>query len=277
MLTTSIDQRRLDSMIQGVYNALIGTGADASEVVKDESRLLALQIMKVAQPRDRKKTGDRIASSIKSRFTELGDGFDKELSSQTGEANWYRADSKFLYGVSPDLDMRGANADTLAEIYYAAHNIGGKTRIVNDFNPARPSGQRKAILAKVLARKSDINRLVTLAKTAIGKLPASWFATARQIDSSASAPQWIARHLKGNQTTKSITDLTGLRNSDSPSAAFGSKAVGVAKFNRAIQFAVNLRAKKLLARLRLILSGYSRDVSEGIKARRQSKRIKGDE
>ena len=277
MVTATIDQRGLDFMLNGVKNALVGTGGDVSELTKDESRLLALGIMKVAQPRDRKKTGDRIKDSVRNRFASLGDSYTPTGKQNSDGVVWYRSDSKFLYGVAEDKDYRKASLDALAEVYYQARKgDDGKMRLVSDFKSPRPSGQRKAVLRKVIANKSDVNRLITFAKTAIGKLPASWLATAKQIDNSANAPQWISRHLKGgNKTTKSITDLSGLNNVEHPSTTFGSKARGVNRFGRAVQFAVNLREKKLAWRLKLILSGYAQDVKNGIAAQRHAKKIKG--
>jgi len=273
MITATIDQRGLDFMLNGVKNALVGTGGDVSELCKDESRLLALGIMKVAQPKDRKKTSQRIESSIRSKFDSLYESFMPKGKTDENGIEWYRSDHNFLYGVGEDKVEN--SVDRLTEIYYQAKNINGKTRLVYDFNPARPSGQRKAVLQKVTAKKSVINKVVAQAKLAIGKLPASWYATAKQIDNAASAPQWISRHIKGNTTTKSITDLSGLRNLDHPSAAFGSKAKGVGKFSRAVQFAVNLREKKLAWRLKLILSGYAQDVKNGIAAQRRAHKTKG--
>lgn len=275
MVIATIDQRGLDSVLNSVRDALVGTGGDASNITKDESRLLALGIMNVAQPKDKKKTAARIDSSIRQRFANLNEQYFPTGKVDSDGIAWYRSDSRFLYGVSEDLDMRKSSADRLLDIYYQAKVVGGKTRLVKDFNPPRPSGQKKAILAKVLTSKASMNRLVAMAKLAIGKLPASWLATARQISPSANAPEWIARHLKGSKTTKSITDLTGLSNANNPSVTFGSSAKGVGRFGRSVQFAVNLRAKKLAYRLDLILSGYAEDVKNGIKAQRHANKVKG--
>lgn len=266
-------------MVNAIGNALVGTGGDASEVVKDESRLLAMGISKVAQPKNRKKTGERIARSFESKFKALsedqtqGDHLGKPGS--TG-VRWYRADSKFLYGVAPDSDMRQASAETLLNIYYHTKKIEGKTRIVVDFNHPRKQ-QRVAITTKVTVKKSTLNRAIAIAKLAIGKLPASWFATAKKIKPALVAPQWIERHIKGNKTTKSITDISRMAIPESPSITLGSRAVGVSKFSRPIQFAIDLRAKKMNARLNLILSGYSRDVASGIRAHRHAHKVKGVE
>lgn len=277
MLTSTIDTRGLDFMLNGVKNALVGTGGDVSELTKDESRLLALGIMKVAQPKDRRVTAARIAGSMWLKFGDLGESYSPKGKTGADGVEWYRSSSKFLYGVAEDKDMRGASIDSLAGIYYQARKgDDGKTRVVSDFNPPRPSGQKKAVLQKVSIDKKDKARLYRFLVTAIGKLPASWLATAKQIDGSAAAPKWISRHLKGgNKTTKSITDLSGLNNVEHPSTTFGSKARGVNRFGRAVQFAVNLREKKMAWRLKLILSGYAQDVKNGIAVHRHAKSTKG--
>lgn len=276
MLTTTIDTRGLNFVLDGVKNALLGQGGDVSTLCADESRLLAVGISDVARPKDRTKTGNRIAASYRAKFLALGQE-QTDFEANTGKeghtgVKWYRCDSKFLFGVAPDSDLRHAEPQTLVNIYYRAKMIQGKT--VVDFKHPRRM-QRVAITTKVLTTKGIVNRAIAIGKKAIGKLPASWFATAKKIQPSLVGPQWIERHIKGTSTSKSVTDLSGLSNVDSPSVTFGSRAVGVMKFDRAVQFAVNLREKKLAARLRLILSGYSKDVAQGIRVKRRAHQVKG--
>ncbi len=267
-------------MLDAVKNALVGTGGDASTLCKDESRLLALQIMKVAQPKNRQKTADRIRLSASEKFIAFGESsyqFDSGKASKDG-IWWRHWDSDHLYGVAPDKDMRRASTEDLADIYFGGtvKKYGNSKGAYIDLPFSNPRQRQKVRLyQKIVTGKSAVNKLARYAQKSIGKLPASWLATARQIDNAASAPQWISRHLKGNSTTKSITDLTGLNNPDNPSSAFGSKAKGVGRFARAVQFAVNLREKKLAHRLELILSGYAQSVRNGIKVSRQAGRVKG--
>lgn len=274
----TIDTSGLDFVLNGVKNALLGSGGDVSTLCKDESRLLAVGISNVARPKDRQKTGERIAASARSKFLALGQeqsSFEQNTGKQGHSgAKWYRCDSKFLYGVAPESDMRHAEPQTLVNIYYRAKMIQGKTRIVVDFKHPRLK-QRVAIVTKVVTTKGLINRAIAILKKSIGKLPASWFATAKKIEPSLVGPQWIERHIKGNATSKSITDLNGLSHLESPSVTFGSRAVGVGKFDRQIKFAVSLREKKLAARLSLILSGYSKDVAQGIRVQRRAHKVKG--
>lgn len=269
----SIDTSGLQFVLGGLRNALIGTGGDISTITRDESKLLALGISKVAAPRDRKKTAERIDKSVRSKFMALSEKSDFE--DNTGKeghtgVKWYRCDKDFLFGVARDSDMRHADPQTVANIYYKAKKIQGKTRLLLNFKHPRKH-QRVAIITKIITSKSVLKKAIAIVQKGIGKLPASWFATAKQLDTSLVAPEWMERHIKGNKTTKSITDATGLANLEHPSITFGSKAVGVTKFDRAIQFAVNLREKKVAARLRLVLSGYSKDVAQGIKVRRHAK------
>ena len=108
MVSTSIDTSELDRMIGAINNALIGTGGDASEITKDESRLLATQLMKLAQPKDRKALGNKIEANVRSRFAALNEDnatSDSGLGVSADGTNWYAADSNFLYG-SRDPGMR---------------------------------------------------------------------------------------------------------------------------------------------------------------------------
>lgn len=261
-------------MINGLQNALIGMGGDCATIVEDESRLLAMEIAKDVGPKDRSKTKARIDKSVRQRFQELSAdvGFDTNSGREgsTG-VRWYRCDKNFLFGVTPDSDMRHADPETLANIYYRSKKVQGKTRIILPFKHPRQH-QQVAITSKILVSKSGLNGAVRIVQNAIGKLKASWFATAKKIEPSLVSPQWIERHIKNNRTSKSITELGGLQRHESPSITFGSKAVGVAKFDRAIQFAVGVRAKKVAARMKLVLSGYSSDVAHGIAVKRHAKK-----
>ena len=71
MLTTSVDTSGLDHMIDGVKDALIGTGGDITNLAKDESRLLAMQLMKLSQPRSRSELKKKIAENVSRRFVLL--------------------------------------------------------------------------------------------------------------------------------------------------------------------------------------------------------------
>jgi hypothetical protein len=277
MITASVDTKGLQFMLNGLQNSLIGMGGDASTVVKDECRMLAVEISKRAAPRDRKKTAENIDKSVRSKFLALsadqGDGFEGTNGglgeSSSGNVKWYAADRNFLFGVARDSDMRHADPQTLANIYYASKKKGGKTRLILPFQHPRQH-QRVAITTKITASKSGINAAIQIVKKGIGKLPASWFATAKKIQPSLMGPQWIERHIKGDKTTKSITDLSSM-NSENSSITFGSKAIGVTKFARKIQGAIDLRAKKVSKRMNLIMSGYSRDVAAGIRPRHHAK------
>lgn len=260
-------------MINGLQDALIGTGGDVSTIVKDESKLLSLEISHRVGPQDRAKTAQRIDKSVRSKFIALNSdvGFDENTGKEGHSGvKWYRCDKNFLYGVAPDSDLRHADPQTLANIYYRAKKIQGKTRIVVDFKHPRQH-QRVAITTKVFTSKSVLNAAVKLVQQSIGKLKASWFATGKKIEPSLVAPQWIERHIHGSSTTKSITDLTGMSDLANPAITFGSKAEGVSKFDRVIQFAVDVRQKKVSARMRLVLSGYSKDVASGIRPRKHAK------
>jgi hypothetical protein len=132
-----------------------------------------------------------------------------------------------------------------------------------------------AILRQVLTSAASLKRGIKEIQKSIGKLAASWFATAKTIDPASNAPSWVASHLTmGNQSTKSITDLSGLKKSEFPSVTFGSKAraAGSKKGRVQIEFALKVREKKLAYRLKLILSGYSQDVRRGIAVHRHHKK-----
>ena len=282
MISATIDTSKLDAMLYGVYNALIGTGGDVATITQDESRLLAMQLMKLSQPQDRRKLETKIEANVRARFAALNEDnatSDHGLGVSANGTRWYAASDTFLFGAADAKDLRNAAGDQIRDVFYSSDLKGkhGKAFLIYDFNKSHRKQQKVAITRRIITSKSSLARGIKDIQQSIGKLAASWFATAKTIDNSAKAPAWVASHLKGSQTTKSITDLTGVKNLDHPSITFGSKAHAVSskKGMGQVQFAVNLRAKKLAARLKLILSGYSKDVANGIKAQRHAKNIPG--
>ena len=283
MLTTSVDTSGLDHMIDGVKDALIGTGGDITNLAKDESRLLAMQLMKLSQPRSRSELKKKIAENVSRRFVLLDQDHSDFLSDQRyrhvsdGGIEWYRASSKFLFGVDDAKDMRHASGDEVSDVFYSSKIMAGRNttqaRIISDFKTPRKQ-QRVAILQQVVTSKSSLNRGIRAVSNSIGKLAASWFATAKTIDGSSKAPEWISKHIKGTKTTKSVTELGGLNNIENPSVTFGSHAHAVATKRgiKMVEFALKVRTTKLAQRLKLILSGYSEDVRHGIKVHRHFKK-----
>ncbi len=287
MITATVDTAGLDFVLNGVKHALTATGGDVSELTKDESRLLAMQLMKLNQPQDKKKTEADIDRNVRSAFLDLDNDNTKfwenlkyQNNSESG-VQWYRATKSFLYGVDEAKDLRKAGADTIKDVYFAsANNALGrseKARLVYDFKKPRQH-QKVAILRQIIVSKASLARGIKLIQASVGKLAASWLATAKTIDSSSKGPAFVERQFKnGTQTSKSITDLSGLSHLESPSVTFGSKARGAAskRGKQQVQFAMKVREQKLTARLKLILSGYSKDVAQGIKVARHAHQVKG--
>ena len=268
-------------MINGIQNALIATGGDTSEVTKDESRLLAMQLMKLTQPQDRKALESKIERNVRNRFILLDMDLstnDQGLGVSANGTKWYAADKNFLYGSDSNAkDYRRAQGDQIADAFYSSKVSGGKARLIYGFKHPHKH-QQVAILRRIITSKASLARGVKLVQQAIGKLAASWFATAKTINQDSSAPAYVSRHItRGTQSTKSITDLSGLHQPANPSVTFGSKARGAAskKAHNLIEFALHVREQKLAARLKLILSGYSKDVTQGIKVQRRAKKVKG--
>jgi coproporphyrinogen III oxidase-like Fe-S oxidoreductase len=110
----------------------------------------------------------------------------------------------------------------------------------------------------------------------VGRMKASWVANAIKIaqrklqGEQYSAPEWIARHINGNTTPKSICNLEGLNGKDYQTLTIGSSSIGNSRQVENVQRAVKARERKVSERLKLVLSGYSKDVAKGIRIKRHS-------
>jgi len=261
-----IDTRGLTSLINGLSNALISQGGDCSQVVKDETRLLAAECGKISGPRNRQKKFNSIPKEIGRVFAPLPAkpwGIKKR---GHGDMLWLNSGEHFLTGVRRSRVLsESPSMETMFRAFIMADGkMGKKYSVIGERGK-----QNVQEINRIMVKRSSFSQFTRFVQSHMGRMKATWFATAKKIEPSTEVPKWIARHIDGNP--KAITDLTGLQNSESPSTVFGSKAIGIGKFRDEINAAVKSRETKVAAKIKLILSGYSKDVAHGIKIRRHGK------
>lgn len=268
----SVDTTGLQTMLNGLQAALVASGqqGDCAQLVKSEARLLATEITRQVAPSDRQRTASIIREKFELRFTALTEGGhaadravgrDLEISGRTS-AEWYKANRNFLYGISPELDLRDASPELVAKIF---PRITKSRNLILDFKHPHKH-QRVLISTKVLTKRSTVNKAASIVVSHLGRMKASFAETAQKLGWT-SIPQWIAKHLP---SPKAISETSGLSRADSPSVTFGSTSRGVSSQRGLVQRAVKRRERAMLNRMRLILSGYSKDVAKGMRPRKHA-------
>jgi hypothetical protein len=258
-----INTSGLNLLMYGIQNALVGQGADCSSVTRNEARLLALEISKRVGPRNKSRKELNVRREVSRVFApKPREMFSKQ---KQGHSNmqWLVASPQFLIGIKRDHVFTGESSnEQLFRAFLKAPGLSlGKkyTRIGSHGEQAVYEMNRIMIL------RGAFNNFVRFVQKRIGIMRASWVADAKKIDpmKPAASPDWVSRHVPGNRAQ--IVYLNGLKNLESPSITFGSNAVGIEKFTESIRFAVKVREKKMAARLKLIISGYAKDVAKGIR------------
>lgn len=269
MLTASIDTSGLQFVLGGLQNALIGTGGDVSTIIKDESKLLALEIAKHVGPKSKQQKTKSIPKEVGRVFMPkpaINWGAKKQ---GDGSMIWLDAGPEFLTGIRRErYDIQINSIKSMYQAYLKAPNqtLGKKYSLIGMCGK-----QHVQEINRIMVKRGVFKEFVAFMIGHIGRMKASFFMTAKKIEPSLVAPQWIEKHITGGKNPKNITDLSGLENLESPSVTFGSNAIGIGKFEGVIQSSVKIREYKVAARLRLVLSGYSKDVAAGIRPRKHAK------
>lgn len=268
MITREIDASRLRERFYELREALIGQGkaGDAATLVEDESRLFCRQVVVATPPyglgsASRNQGEKAVRGDLKKIFTPVEDEMLQTIGSQFGVANidhwittasgkrlrldWQRLDptgqgmkafhrkNRNRYGRTGNLNGKASKADT----WFSAYVISKK-----DFADYKN---------KILAR--------------VGRRKAAWAKSF--VAMGGTVQRWIAKHLDGAKG-HFFSQLTG----NNPTITMSSSAAGVAGDEHIIQSALKIRYQSIGRRIRLITSGYAKDVASGIKISRKLRR-----
>lgn len=270
-MTPTIDKvetQRLNATLEGLHDALIGSGkpGDAREVVADESRRLAEQIARFMPPQTRAIGEKSVEREVKSLFSAADPEMIDTIGSMFGIKNveahiTSRQTGEPLRIQWDEIDPEGAR---MKERHYQER---GKSRLLR-IKERKPDG--KSWKARVVVPHKARADYVKEMQSRVGRLKASFAEVARQLGTTRIGG-WIARHIP---TPKSIFNGAGLANLSKPSVTFGSTARGVSRFTDFIRSAMRARSSAISRRIKLITSGYAKDVARGIRAQTRARRVR---
>lgn len=235
---------------------------DSRVVIKDETRLLTKMVMSLTPPSpglgsEAKKLGEAaINGDLKKIFTPVTEGFLNFVGSKFGVRNIKATlNSKYKNGVSYDLDWTylDANGSGMRNFHRSQQNRRGRTKNVNR------GGGGKWKAAYVVSQE-DLDKYMAHEQSKVGRAKAS-FAVAFQ-NLGGKPQRWIARHLTGGAKGFVVNNLNDL---NYPSVTVGSRAPGLIQITNVVRQAIRARGEAIEKRIRLVLSGYAKDVAQGIK------------
>lgn len=248
MINATVDISGLQQTLGALQRA---TGKDSQTIVRDECRLLAMQISKLVGPNPRQALERRIERDVRSSLLATAPNIDPQHQG-TGDIRWISSGPRFLVGV-PKALRPPSNVEGIQKIIREKR---GKASI----EISRRGRQRVYISNRAVITKAQVQQAVRQIKQRVGRFKASWAQTAAQLGE-GSIPQWISRHFPTPKNR--LINLSNLE--DKPSIIFGSASPGARRFSSLIQAAVKIRAKIVATRVRLILSGYRKDIARGIR------------
>lgn len=255
--------RGLARALGGLREALIASGqsGDSAQIVRDETRLLAREISNKVAPKDRKKLERVIQGDLKKHFMSMpkvplrGDQRDGK------EHEWLLVGPNFLYGARKEMMRLNASTPELRTLRKQKLPEQKATWL-----GIRPP-QRVYEYNRFIVRKKQLTALAREQKARIGLLRATLAETAKELGDNR-IPKWISKHFP---TKRGVRNLTGLNNANNPSALFGSRSPGITSQRPVIAAAVKRRIKAIASRIRLILSGYNKDIRAGMKPRKRAR------
>jgi hypothetical protein len=267
VITSQVDASKMKLLMADLQQVLIkSNNSDASEVVGDESRRLALECYRMAPPKSQAALNKSIEKSVKSFFQPQ---FKKTLLKKKqgkGDLQWLVAGPKFLLGIQPanNLTTGGVDALRLHRKLRGRKVNFGKAR--TELGIVKHSRQRAFRINRLLIPRKDYAALVKNLKSRAGRFKASWAETASLLGETK-FPGWVTRHFP---TPKSIHQLEQLR-SDNPTVTFGSRAPGVRHQTAKVHAAMQRRIHAIKARIKHILRGYKKDVANRQRLQKRGK------
>lgn len=264
-LTLSVNHDRLILQLDALKEA---TQADSWDIVKDETRALSKTMVNFVPPLkangDPKIIGEgAVERDIKNLISEASPEFIDEVGSRYGIVDidaWItQKDGTRLNLQWEHVDPTGARLDE----YHRSYLVQGRVpKVKGQFSKGR---WKSRVVAPPGARDSLIERK----KLNVGRWKASWAFAAAELG--ATFPRWLSRHFG---VLNDVAIFEPHYDAKSPTITFGSRAAGNFRIQSDLRTAFNVRIKAIRNRIKLIASGYSKDVSSGIKIARKANQIK---
>jgi hypothetical protein len=265
---TEVDTSRVSDLLGDLQAALgeAGQPADLSDITRDETRRLIVEITKITPPQTKAVGEGAVKRDINSLFSGAQAGLIDTVGAAHGLFNIDTyitgKDGKKTHLRWDRIDPLGAN---MSKIHNASRNQnGGIPR-----RTAKPvQGEWRA---RVVVPEESKASYLKMTLSHVGRWKASWAATAKALGVQGIAG-WIARHISGNQAPKGFHDTTGLMTGNFPTVTFGSRAPGVGRQRNNINDSVRIRAEAIKRRIELLVSGYNKDIANGMKIQRRASR-----
>lgn len=281
-LTGEIDTRQFNAQLNALSDALIGKGkmGDAATVLQDGARLLIKQIMNFTPPtkhgaKNPKTQGEvairkdlmggrNIGPHAKSQgiFFAIKPWMPQDEHDQT--VRLFSKKNGDTFGVEKELYRPQASMAVMSA-HHKKHRSRRTGRVTTAGSKDRQIGRWKFI-DRMAVEEKTLAKYVLSQQKKVGYMRAGWMKAADSVNLKVRSP-WIKRH---RFTRQGVGD-SRLVNTKQPYVIIGNRTQGIDRIRGQVQSALRARTEAMGRRIKLILSGYSKDVARGIRPRKRAK------
>lgn len=252
-------QTRLNSRIEELHDALMGSGADVSTIFEDESRLFVKQVIRLTPPKTKAQGESAIDRDMMKLFEPVNGDFLDDLVIEHGANN-----------IDTWLTSAGGEKKHIKFTY--VDNTGGPMKNFHYRN--RDSRGRAYSLkrqrdpgiwyAPYVVSYENFTAYANKMKARVGRRKAAWAVSLTKLGGKVAS--WINRHVSGAKG-----EYHNSFNLEKPSIVMINRAPGIMSDERIVRSALRARHQAIGKRLRLVISGYSKDVASGIRVARKDR------
>lgn len=263
MITCNIDTRGLNSDLAALQDALIGSGqaGDATNLIEQEARLFMKMVIKLTPPKNQAQGRNAVQRDIGKTMRPLD------------PSDWKSQKLKLRI----DALIKAGNEQALQKLFRSFKN-GKKNVQVHRFDQRIHRMNRKSRGRVMVNRRNTLvftkkayNDYLKKMQARVGRFKASWGQA--YLAHGGKLSPWISRHLP---TPKAI-HYNGLADRSRPTIIFGSASPGARDLRRVLASTLAARRQAIQRRIKLIESGYAKDIVAGMRPRRKVQRTPDNE
>jgi hypothetical protein len=265
MMTVNINSKKLNEQLAYLHDAMIGSGrtGDMATLIKDETRLLIQQAIKLTLP----------VASARSNGSAANDSTNKKqgltaVARDIGRAMFVPKETAWK-SKSIKKMIRDEDGDAFANFISRVPKM--KAWKVEAFSKdlhqsKRDSRGRIQHQKKVFVMQHNaVMKYIKETQKHVGHLRSAWLGSAARAGiQGVKATAWVRKN--SNSGNIGINRLTG----STPSVVIGVTSKGIGASTAAFKRALARREWAIRAKIRLILSGYAKDIAAGIRPQRRS-------
>lgn len=236
---------------------------DGGELLRDESKRLARTIATYIPPfgfgpSARKTALGAVDSDVKRLFSEATPHLLDEVGSRYGISQINTAYVTEMGGTRLNINWEHIDPEAahLEQYHRDYRTQSGRITAM----PRKPSTWSAHVAIPAGSRKPFSDKL----QERTGRWKASWALLSYQLGDKP-FPTWINRHFPFVSQGLSAANITKAMDKENPEIIMGSRAPGNFRMLQIIRRALDVRIRAMRKRIKLILSGYSKDVANGIR------------